>query len=204
MSEVTLAIGGRKYTVACAAGEEDHVIHLGESIEAKLLQMGNGTGQETQNLLFASLLLADELHEAKSAIPLQREPDPAMAAERDEALAKAEEAISQQAALGQTIRERDFELARLKAVKEEHLSEIGKLQIQLETLRAERNGAEERINALPDPTPNAAPDAAATDTRQIIAGAPSTQDAELASALERFAELLENCADKLEGKPLSA
>jgi cell division protein ZapA len=74
MSNVTLAIGGRSYTVACAEGEEKHVIGLGRLIEEKLASMGDTAGQtESRMLLFAALLLADELHEAQgkaSAAPL--------------------------------------------------------------------------------------------------------------------------------------
>jgi cell division protein ZapA len=65
MSNVTLSIGGRSYTVACAEGEESHVLGLGSLIDGKLAAMGDMSGQaETRMLLFASLLLADELHEA--------------------------------------------------------------------------------------------------------------------------------------------
>ena len=68
MSNVPLSIGGRSFTVACAAGEEAHVARLGRSIDAKLAAMGDLAGQsESRMLLFASLLLADELHEAQSA-----------------------------------------------------------------------------------------------------------------------------------------
>jgi cell division protein ZapA len=70
MSNVTLTIGGRDYTVACAQGEEAHVTNLGTIIDAKLSAMGNAVGQsEVRQLLFASLLLADELHEARKTAP---------------------------------------------------------------------------------------------------------------------------------------
>lgn len=71
MSNVDLSIAGRTFTVACAAGEEDHVAGLGRTIDAKLQAMGGMAGQsESRALLFAALLLADELHEAKrSAAP---------------------------------------------------------------------------------------------------------------------------------------
>lgn len=70
MSNVTLSIGGRSYTVACAEGEERHVLGLGSLIDSKLAAMGDMSGQaETRTLLFAALLLADELHEAQSAKP---------------------------------------------------------------------------------------------------------------------------------------
>ncbi len=67
MSNVKLDIGGRQFTVACAAGEEDHVTGLGELIASKIATMGDITSQsESRMLLFAALLLADELHDANS------------------------------------------------------------------------------------------------------------------------------------------
>lgn len=67
MSNVKLSIGGRDFTVACAAGEEAHIAELGAAIDAKLRAMGGATGNsESRMLLFAALLLADELHESRS------------------------------------------------------------------------------------------------------------------------------------------
>ncbi len=66
MSNVNLLIGGRSFTVACAAGEEDHISSLGRTIDSKLKTMGDVGGQsEARLLLFAALLLADELHDAQ-------------------------------------------------------------------------------------------------------------------------------------------
>jgi len=65
MSNVSLQIGGRSYTVNCAAGEEDHVARLGRLIDQKVQSMGGGH-TEVRQLLFAALILADELHEARS------------------------------------------------------------------------------------------------------------------------------------------
>ena len=70
MSNVTLSIGGRSFTVACAEGEENHVAGLGRMIDSKVCSMGDLSGQsEPRMLLFAALLLADELHELKSSAP---------------------------------------------------------------------------------------------------------------------------------------
>ena len=67
MSNVTLSIGGRNYTVACGPGEEAHIEQLGRTIEAKLSSLPNVAGQsEARTLLFAALLLADEVHELRS------------------------------------------------------------------------------------------------------------------------------------------
>jgi cell division protein ZapA len=67
MSNVTVTLGGRHYTVACAAGEEEHIEALGRTIDGKLEGMASVSGQsEARTLLFAALLLADELYEARS------------------------------------------------------------------------------------------------------------------------------------------
>lgn len=69
MSNVDLSIAGRTFTVACAAGEEEHVSMLGRTIDSKLQSMGGMANQsESRALLFAALLLADELHEAKASV----------------------------------------------------------------------------------------------------------------------------------------
>ena len=65
MSNVTLQIGGRGYLVACAAGEEERVQELGQMIEGKVRELGPAGHNEARLLLFAALLLADELHEAR-------------------------------------------------------------------------------------------------------------------------------------------
>lgn len=70
MSDVTLEVGGRKYSVACQDGQETHVQRLASVIDSKLGSMGaNLSSQEAKNLLFAALLLADELDEARKQAP---------------------------------------------------------------------------------------------------------------------------------------
>ncbi|WP_374529431.1 cell division protein ZapA [Novosphingobium sp.] len=68
MSNVTLRIGGRDYTMACAEGEEAHVAELGRMIDDKVQSMGSAAQSEARQLLFAALLLADELHEARARL----------------------------------------------------------------------------------------------------------------------------------------
>lgn len=75
MSNVTLEIAGRRYTVACAAGEEAHIEMLGASISGKLAALPGVSGQsEPRTLLFAALLLADELHEAQGKLAAAEAP----------------------------------------------------------------------------------------------------------------------------------
>ena len=68
MSDVLLTIGGRAYTVACAAGEEAHIAALGRIIDDKLSTLPGGSGKnDSRSLLFAALLLADELFDLRAA-----------------------------------------------------------------------------------------------------------------------------------------
>jgi cell division protein ZapA len=84
VSNVNLHIGGRTFTVACAAGEEEHILGLGRMIDEKVRTLGPGANQnETRMLLFAAVVLADELHEARNGPgappappPLPPEPEP--------------------------------------------------------------------------------------------------------------------------------
>ncbi len=65
MSNVTLQIGSRSYLVACAEGEETHVNAMGLLIDQKVQTIGTGHN-EVRQLLFAALLLADELQEIRT------------------------------------------------------------------------------------------------------------------------------------------
>ena len=66
MSTVTLSIGPKSYTVACADGQEAHIQALGAMIAEKYARLGSARAPlEAQNLLFAALFLADELAEAR-------------------------------------------------------------------------------------------------------------------------------------------
>lgn len=88
MSNVTLRIGGRDYTMACAEGEEAHVVDLGRMIEEKVKGMGSAAQSEPRQLLFAALLLADELHEARRMLAAAPAPaDPSDQADLLEAIA---------------------------------------------------------------------------------------------------------------------
>ncbi len=79
MSTVTLSIGPKSYTIACADGEEAHIRALGAMIAEKYARLGTARAPlEAQNLLFAALFLADELAEArKSAAAATPAPVPA-------------------------------------------------------------------------------------------------------------------------------
>jgi len=96
VSDVTLTIGGRPYAVACDPGQEGHIQALGRSIDAKLSALPGISGQgEARTLLFAALLLADELHEARSGGAPQPAQPPLAVAENLEALASRLEGLAE-------------------------------------------------------------------------------------------------------------
>jgi len=96
MAEVDLTIAGRSYRVACRAGEEESLRSAAALVDGKSREAlaGLGTLSEARQLLFASLLLADQLLE-KRAADGPPPPDPALVqrvtilAERLESLADA-------------------------------------------------------------------------------------------------------------------
>lgn len=65
MADVRLSIGGHDYIVTCQDGEEAHLLMLGEMVDAKVREAGGSMGglNESRQLLFASLLLADKLND---------------------------------------------------------------------------------------------------------------------------------------------
>ena len=69
MADVRLSIGGREYIVTCKDGEEDRLNALGNLVDTKAREAGGSTGglNESRQLLFASLLLADQLYDAQPA-----------------------------------------------------------------------------------------------------------------------------------------
>lgn len=101
MSEVTLQVGGRPYTVACADGEEARVRDLAAIVDEKLAGLGgNLAREEAKNLLFAALILADEVDELRrrgGGAPASHGPSPgeAEAARTLESLAARLERLAQ-------------------------------------------------------------------------------------------------------------
>ena len=63
MAEIDVFIAGRAYKVACRDGEEDSLRKAAALVDAKSREAlaGLGTLSEARQLLFASLLLADEM-----------------------------------------------------------------------------------------------------------------------------------------------
>lgn len=65
MADVRLNIASREYIVTCRDGEESRLKTLGAMVDDMVREAGGGAGglNESRQLLFASLLLADKLHD---------------------------------------------------------------------------------------------------------------------------------------------
>ena len=103
MASIDVEIGARRYAIACREGEQDHLRAVAALVDTKAAEAAAALGAlgEARQLLFASLLLADELKErregsfkeAPAPAPVPAPPDPALAdalerlADRVEALA---------------------------------------------------------------------------------------------------------------------
>ena len=103
MAEVDLTIAGRPYRVACRNGEEDNLRAAAALVDAKSREAlaGLGTMSEARQLLFASLLLADQIVDQRASEPGHIDPLLAQSAQalasRLESLADALESEAQTA-----------------------------------------------------------------------------------------------------------
>jgi cell division protein ZapA len=94
MAHVDLLIAGRSYQIACRDGEEESLKAAARLVDAKSREAlsGLGTLSESRQLLFASLLLADEIAEARQGMaPAPADP---VVAERVAAIAERLEALA--------------------------------------------------------------------------------------------------------------
>ena len=93
-----MQIAGRSYKIACAEGEESHIADLAQTIDGKLATLPGLAGQsEQRTLLYACLLLADEVHEARNAppqVPVETHAPPPDVAEPLEMLADRLESLA--------------------------------------------------------------------------------------------------------------
>lgn len=95
MAEINLTIAGRSYQVGCRPGEEDNLVAAARMVDAKSREAlaGLGTLSESRQLLFASLLLADQLLEKPGVQSAMAQVDPTLAP-RIEALAERIETLA--------------------------------------------------------------------------------------------------------------
>ena len=85
MANIDVEVAGRRYNVACRDGEEDHLHGLAAIVDQRAHDAAHALGSltETRQLLFAALLIADDLKDARAGAglpdPTPSRPDPAVA-----------------------------------------------------------------------------------------------------------------------------
>jgi len=94
MASVDIHIGSRKYAVACRDGEEEHIRSVSALVDQKAKEAASALGSlpEARQLLFASLLLADEIKELRAG--KMPPPAPAPVPTPDPAIAEALERLA--------------------------------------------------------------------------------------------------------------
>ena len=96
MAEIDVFIAGRAYKVACRDGEEDSLRKAAALVDAKSREAlaGLGTLSEARQLLFASLLLADDMVDGGKATVTALPPVDDALAERAERIADRIESLA--------------------------------------------------------------------------------------------------------------
>lgn len=85
MAQVTVAVNGRKYQIACDDGQEAHLTRLGAYVDKRISELVAAIGQvgDARLLVMASLLIADELSDAYAELESLRSADKNASARRD-------------------------------------------------------------------------------------------------------------------------
>ena len=70
MPQVDVTINGRRYSIACDDGEQDHLKQLAQYVDGRIKELVSSVGQvgDQRLLVMTSLLVADELAEAYAKI----------------------------------------------------------------------------------------------------------------------------------------
>jgi cell division protein ZapA len=85
MANIDIEVAGRRYNVACRDGEEAHLHSVAAEVDRRAQDASAALGSltETRQLLFAALLIADDIKELRSGAgipdPVAPPPDPAVA-----------------------------------------------------------------------------------------------------------------------------
>lgn len=105
MANIDIEVAGRRYNVACRDGEEQHLHSVAAMVDqsAQRATEALGTLTESRQLLFAALLMADDIKEMRAGAgitePPPPPPDPAVA-QALERLAQRMEAIADSLEIG--------------------------------------------------------------------------------------------------------
>lgn len=184
MSKVEITIGGRDFAFTCGPEDEARVRALAEAIDGHFEPLAP---RFSQNLLFACLRAADDVFEQAGVAPGEdpettrlRERLEAVERERDRLEAALSAATDARGRLERDMRQqRDEAATREDAEKRAQADRVIMLERRCADLQQRLE--ESQMQELPFSAHGAGP-----------------MDESLLPALERFAGLLESCADKLE------
>jgi cell division protein ZapA len=85
MANIDIEVAGRRYNVACREGDEEHLRAVAAEVDRRAKDAAEALGglTETRQLLFAALLIADDIKDIRAGAgipdPQPLPPDPAVA-----------------------------------------------------------------------------------------------------------------------------
>jgi cell division protein ZapA len=87
LARVSVTINGRKYQIACEDGQEAHLARLASYVDNRISELVASVGQigDSQLLVMASLLIADEMSDAYRELETMRSMEHGGAAARVDA-----------------------------------------------------------------------------------------------------------------------
>ena len=91
MTEVTLKINNRGYSLSCDPGQEQRISDLGHYVDARLqdISAAGAATNDAHLLVLTSLVLADEIYELRDQVSALRQGVPGAASQEDPAVAQA-------------------------------------------------------------------------------------------------------------------
>jgi cell division protein ZapA len=74
MSQISITINGRDYSIVCDDGQEQHLSRLAEYLDKRVAELVDSVGQigDARLLLMVGLLIADELSDAYAELAIAR------------------------------------------------------------------------------------------------------------------------------------
>ena len=74
MSQISITINGRDYSIVCDDGQETHLSRLSEYLDRRVSELVESVGQigDSRLLLMVGLLIADELSDAYAELAVMR------------------------------------------------------------------------------------------------------------------------------------
>jgi cell division protein ZapA len=97
MAELDVTVNGRSYRVACEDGKEEHLRRIAAELDERIKALAGSLGQvgDSRLLLLVSLLVADELGDAREGLAALQARPRGLAPEAEAALAATLEALAE-------------------------------------------------------------------------------------------------------------